>query len=117
MTNIDYEGIDKMNLVKIIPKQQHTYFEDKANEILSKYDVKNPYDIGLYNIIGTYKNLKVFFMNQNSKVVLRKNIAIIIVNEKLSSIEKRLELAEEFCHYILHLGNQLNYSSNYKINK
>ncbi|MBS4535181.1 ImmA/IrrE family metallo-endopeptidase [Clostridium sp. D2Q-14] len=106
-----------MTLADLLPKQHINYLQDKANEILGINKINKIYDINLDIIIEKYKNIKVINLNQDSKTILKRNKAIIIINNNLDYREYRQELAEEFCHALLHIGNQINYSKNVCLTK
>lgn len=106
-----------MLLAELLPNMHRSYLEDKAEYILKQNNVKYPQDINLEQIIQNYKNIKVFYMKQDSKTIIKKNKIIIIVNNTLSYREQRQELAEEFCHALLHLGNQINYFNTINLDK
>lgn len=111
-------GNDRMILGDFIPNQQTNYLENKANEILLDNFIEHPYEIDLETIIDiNYKNIKVFYSNQDSKVIIKRNMAVIIVNDRLEYRKQREELAEEFCHFLLHCGNQINYKYNIVLDK
>ncbi len=105
-----------MNLSKLIPYQNKNYLQDKANSILYINKILNPF-VELDKIIEKYKNIKVVQLNQDSKTILKKNKAIIIINDKLEYREYREQLAEEFCHALLHMGNQFFYDNEITLNK
>ncbi len=107
-----------MILENIIPKQLTNHLEEKANKILIKHNIKYPYEIDLEAIIhNNYKNIRVFYSNQDSKTIIKKNMAIIVINNNLNYREQHQELAEEFCHVRLHCGNQINYKYNIILDK
>lgn len=107
-----------MILEKLIPDQQTSFIEDKANAILMENYIEHPYEIDIETIIDiNYRNIKVFYADQDSKVIMKKNMAIIIVDNRLEYKKQREELAEEFCHVLLHCGNQINYKHNIILDK
>lgn len=106
-----------MILEKLIPKQQSNHLEDKANQILKRNNIKHPYEIDLEAIINKYKNIRIFYSNQDSKTIIKRNMAIIIINNNLEYKKQRQELSEEFCHTLLHCGNQINYQHDIILDK
>ena len=102
----------------LIPEQQTNYLEYKANRILMDNYIEHPYEIDIETIIDiNYENIRVFYANQDSKVIIKRNMAIIIVDNGLEYIKQREELAEEFCHVLLHCGNQTNYKHSIILDK
>lgn len=107
-----------MILERLIPDQQTSFIEDKANNILINNYIEHPYEIDIETIIDiNYENIRVFYADQDSKVIMKKNMAIIIVDNRLEYRKQREELAEEFCHVLLHCGNQINYKHNIILDK
>ncbi len=116
---IDKQGgkLKYMQLSNLIPSQNTSYLEDKANSILKNNGIKHPWEIDIEKIVQQYHNIKFFYMNCDSKTIIKKNKAIIMVNSNLSYNEKRQQLAEEFSHALLHLGNQLTYYNDIYLDK
>jgi Zn-dependent peptidase ImmA (M78 family) len=106
-----------MQLANLIPNQHVNFLEDKANEILKNHSISKPWEIDIEKIVQSYKNIKFFYMNYDSKTILKRNRAIILIDNKLSYKEKREQLAEEFSHVLLHLGNQINYCNSLYLDK
>lgn len=105
-----------MNLTQFIPKQNKNYLQDKANSILYSNKILNPH-VSLDKIIEKHKNIKVIQLNQDSKTILKKENAIIIINVNLEYRKYREQLAEEFCHVMLHMGNQFFYDNEITLDK
>ncbi|ABR48540.1 protein of unknown function DUF955 [Alkaliphilus metalliredigens QYMF] len=95
-------------LAHILPQTNINYLEEKANFILDKHTIKYSFETNIYCILDQYRNIKVFHLNQGSKTIIKKNKAIILLDSQLPPREERQELAEEFCHALLHLGNQID---------
>lgn len=115
--------------------QLHTVtdnWEEKANKVLSNFDYSYPDEIDMFDICWRYgikvmplappfidnsfdyqsiKHLKAFSI---PKSVGRRGT--IFIKEDLDHIEKKLLLAEEFCHIYSHYSSQLT-TSKYHINK
>ncbi|GIN71285.1 hypothetical protein J14TS2_17600 [Bacillus sp. J14TS2] len=99
------------------------YWEERANKVLSHFTYKYPDEIDLYDICWRYgirikpldphyvegyetiKHLKAFsvpsFKQRRGKIYLKPG---------LDGIEKKLLLAEEFCHLYSHFQTQLDIS-------
>ncbi len=107
-----------MLLGEIIPKQQTNYLEEKANSILRNNYIEHPFEIDIETIIDiNYRNIRVIYTNQDSKAIIKRNMAVIIVDNRLEYRKQREVLAEEFCHVLLHCGNQINYKHNIILDK
>lgn len=101
-----------------LPHLNTNHLEIKANDILINNNIKHPNDIDLEKLIyEKYKNIRVFYSNQDSVVLMKKNKAVIIINNNLDPKKQRQELAEEFCHVLLHSGNQIEYQHDIVLDK
>ncbi|MDK2920157.1 MAG: hypothetical protein PWQ37_2890 [Candidatus Petromonas sp.] len=106
-----------MQLSDLIPSQNTNFLEDKANIILRNNKISKPWEIDIEKIIQGYKNIRFFYIDSDSNTIIKKDKALILINNKLNYKEKREELAEEFSHALLHLGNQLNYHNSLYLDK
>ncbi|KNF09326.1 putative Zn peptidase [Gottschalkia purinilytica] len=106
-----------MTLEDLIFKQHPNHLEDKANLILIENNINYPWEINLEQIISKYKNITLLYANQCSKTIIRKNKSIIVMDNRLPFKEHRQELAEEFCHVLLHCGNQAEYIKSILLDK
>lgn len=79
--------------------------------------MNSPCDIKLENFIQDYNSIKLFYMDQQSKTIIKKNKSIIVIDNRLDPRSKRQELTEEFCHALLHMGNQFNYCNTINMEK
>jgi Zn-dependent peptidase ImmA (M78 family) len=111
-----------MELQKCIIKTD--YWEQRANRVLSHFDSKHPDEIDLYNICWRYgvkiKPLDSDFIDPNINYESIKHLkafsvpkskahrGTIYLKPDLEAIEKKLILAEEFCHCYSHFSSQLN---------
>lgn len=97
-----------MLLENLLPEQNTSHLEDRADLILLRNNMANHNEINIEKLISNYKNIRLHYMDQDSTTIIRNNKAIIIINNNLCNRKQREELAEEFCHVLLHCGNQLN---------
>ena len=102
--------------------RHHTdYWEERADKVLSHFHYTYPDEIDLYDICWRYgirvlpldspsiegiainKHLKAFSIPKD-----RARRGTIFIKEGLDAIEKKLLLAEEFCHLYAHHQSQLS---------
>ncbi|RKD20998.1 hypothetical protein BEP19_15050 [Ammoniphilus oxalaticus] len=108
-----------------LKQQIHTdYWEERANKVLSHFNYNFPDEIDMYDICWRYgiriMPLDYPFLDQYVQLESIENLdafsipkekgrrGIIFIREDLNSIEKKLLLAEEFCHIYSHHTSQLN---------
>jgi Zn-dependent peptidase ImmA (M78 family) len=104
------------------------YWEERANKVLTNFSFMHPDEIDMYEIIRRYgmiikpldpnyfegdydSSLKAFSIPKE-----KGRRGLIYLNPELDPIEKKLILAEEFCHLYAHYHNQL-FESKLIINK
>lgn len=112
-------------------KISNDFWEERANKVLSHFNYKYPDEIDIYDICWRYgiiikpldcnytddvdydsiKHLKAFSIPKK-----KGRRGIIYIQPDLDAIEKKLLLAEEFCHIYSHHSNQL-YMDKHYINK
>ncbi len=107
------------------------YWEERANKVLSHFSYNNPDEIDLYDICWKYgirvKPLESEFVDQVEYESINHLKAFSIPSTKnrrgtiylkpgLEAVEKKLILAEEFCHIYSHYQSQLS-SSQFEIAK
>lgn len=99
------------------------FWEERANKVLSHFNYNHPHEINIHEIcwrygikilpldkylIAPYTNyeninhLKAFSIPQS-----KGRRGLIFIKDNLNSIEKKLLLAEEFCHIYAHHSSQL----------
>lgn len=109
-----------MQLGQLLPKTTHDYWEERAEKVLSHFNIKYPDEIDIYEICRRY-GIKIMPLD---KPFLEKDIdeglkafsiagqkgrrGVIYLRPGLDAIEKKLLLAEEFCHIYAHHISQLN---------
>lgn len=115
-----------------IQNEQTDEWEKRANKVLSHFNWSNPDEIDLYDICWRF-GVKIkpfeseFFDEEVSFESVNYLDAIsipskkgrrgtIYLNPHLNALEKRLILAEEFCHCYAHYSSQLDMDHHY-INK
>lgn len=98
------------------------YWEERANKVLSHFNHKFPDEIDIYEIINRY-GIIIKPLDQNycdfdigdmkafSVPKKKGRRGIVYIKPELDSIEKKLLLAEEFCHLYAHHTNQISASS------
>ena len=106
-------------------RKPHTdYWEERAEQVLSHFHYTSPDEINIYDICWRYgirilpldypfmdgsteweaiHNLKAFSVPKN-----RGRRGTIFIREGLNEIEKKLLVAEEFCHLYAHHSPQLS---------
>lgn len=116
-----------MQLTKSKIKSDH--WEQQANKVLSHFKYKNPDEIDMYDICWRYgisiKPLELDFIDMHLNYDSIKHLkafsvpkpkarkGTIFLRSDLDAVEKKLLLAEEFCHCYSHYANQLNLDKHY----
>lgn len=108
-----------MQLSKIQTVSDH--WEERANKVLSHFSYKNPDEIDLYDICWRYgiriKPLDPNYVEGYETIKYLKAFSVpspkgrrgkIFLKPGLDGIEKKLLLAEEFCHLYSHFQSQLD---------
>lgn len=105
-----------MEFFKILTSVHDTW-EDKANKVLTNFNFKYPDEIDMGYICWKY-GIKILPNGNNStySVPTEGRKGIIFIQEGLDYIDKRIVLAEEFCHLYGHYSNQLRMKE-FEINK
>lgn len=80
--------------------------EDRANKILDQLGIQTPVDLNLRKIAKHFR-IPVIFRPENSSAQRFGDKYLIIVDKRLSLEKRREQLAEEICHCLLPMGNQL----------
>lgn len=118
-----------MQLIKMLPRLKcNDYWEERADKVLSHFHFRYPDEIDMYEICWRY-GIKIKPLDEHYCDVLvdgdTKAFSIpqntgrrgtIYLKPDLDAIEKKLLLAEEFCHLYAHHRNQLTAHKN-EINK
>lgn len=104
-----------MNWRIILQHIPYHHLEDKANQILEQFTINSPQDMNLRKIAKHFK-IPVHFLSENSNAQRFGDKYLIIIDNRLSLPERREKLAEEICHCLLPMGNQL-LQSKWEINK
>jgi len=102
-------------------------WEERANKVLSHFNYQHPDEIDLYDICWRYgiliKPLEEDFLSHGTNYESIKHLkafsipkakarrGTIYIKPELESIEKKLILAEEFCHCYAHFSSQLHMDS------
>jgi Zn-dependent peptidase ImmA (M78 family) len=107
-----------MLLKQLLPNTKTDYWEERAETVLSHFRFKHPDEIDIYEIcrrygikIKPYDN--VFYPDVLDSTIKAKAIptkdrrGIIYIQPGLNAIDKKLLLAEEFCHIYAHHQNQM----------
>lgn len=106
---------------------KHTSLDDwerRANKVLSHFHLNHPDEIDMYDICWRYgvviKPLEIDFIEPNLSYEAIKHLkaysipksqarkGTIYLKPGLDALEKKLILAEEFCHCYAHFSSQLN---------
>jgi Zn-dependent peptidase ImmA (M78 family) len=108
-----------LQLRKLLPSTLSDYWEERANKVLSHFQINYPDEIDMYEICRRY-GIKIkpldpnFYDGDISNDLKGLSIAtegrrgLIYIKSELDPIEKKLILAEEFCHIYAHYLNELN---------
>lgn len=107
-----------MLLKHLLPDTKSDYWEERAETVLSHFNFQSPDEIDMSEIcrrygikIKPYDN--VFYPGILDSTIKAKAIptkgrrGIIYIQPGLNAIDKKLILAEEFCHIYAHYQNQL----------
>lgn len=114
-----------MYLMQLTNYITHTdEWEKRANKVLSHFNYQQPDEIDMFDICWKYgvviKPLEVDFLDRNINYETIKHLkafsvpkgkgrrGTIYLRPELEAIEKKLLLAEEFCHCYSHFSPQLN---------
>lgn len=112
-----------MQLVENIRGFRSDYWEERANKVLSHFNYAYPDEIDIYDICWQYgvqiKPLdEHFFPGEITDELKAFSIpkakdrrGVIFIRPELDALEKKLLLAEEFCHVYAHQINQLHTDS------
>ncbi|AQS55265.1 ImmA/IrrE family metallo-endopeptidase [Novibacillus thermophilus] len=104
-----------MELFKMLTSINDTW-EDKANSVLSNFNFRYPDEIDMGYICWRY-GIKLLPTEESSySIPSEGRKGIIFVQHDLDHINKRIVIAEEFCHLYNHYSNQLG-KKDYEINK
>ncbi|MGG0718731.1 ImmA/IrrE family metallo-endopeptidase [Robertmurraya massiliosenegalensis] len=111
-----------MQIRELIVKSDH--WEQQANKVLSHFNYKHPDEIDMYDICWRHgvsvKPLESDFLDPQLNYESIKHLkafsipkpkarkGTIYLRPELNSVEKKLLLAEEFCHCHSHYSSQLN---------
>lgn len=106
-----------MELGDLLPAQNHNFLEERATEILKQNNIKTIEDIDIENIVLAQPRTMIFYMHQRSKTIINKNMSLLIIDKRLDPLTRKIQLAEEFCHSILHAGNQCTYLGSWMLDK
>jgi len=114
-----------MQLGQLLPKTKNDYWEERANKVLSHFTYKYPDEIDMYEICWRY-GIRIMpldkpFLEENVdegikafSIPGKKNRhGVIYLRPGLNAIEKKLLLAEEFCHIYAHHISQLATDSSF----
>lgn len=109
-----------MQLGQLLPKTTHDYWEERAEKVLSHFNYKYPDEIDMYEICWRY-GIKIMpldkpFLDEEVPEGIKAcsfpgkkgRRGVIYLRSGLDAIEKKLLLAEEFCHIYAHYISQLN---------
>ncbi|PAE20544.1 hypothetical protein CHH80_11065 [Bacillus sp. 7504-2] len=104
-------------------------WETRANKVLSRFNYNYPDEIDMYDICWKYgisvKPLESDFVDSSVNYDSIKHLkafsvpkpnarkGTIFLRSDLDAVEKKLLLAEEFCHCYSHYANQLNLDKHY----
>ncbi|BAQ11490.1 hypothetical protein OXB_3020 [Bacillus sp. OxB-1] len=115
-----------IQIIQLQPRQQHTdYWEERAEKVLSNFNLKYPDEIDIAHICWLYGikilPLDVPFLEycdvelENLEGVKAYSVpkeddrqGTIFLKENLPHVERKLLIAEEFCHLYAHYSPQLN---------
>jgi Zn-dependent peptidase ImmA (M78 family) len=116
-----------MQLMNYIEKTDE--WEQRAYKVLARFNWNNPDEIDMYDICWRYgvniKPLDVPFLEDNIDYQSIKHLkafsvpkskarrGTIYLDPGLNTIEKKLILAEEFCHVYSHFNSQLDMDKHY----
>jgi Zn-dependent peptidase ImmA (M78 family) len=95
-----------MNWTHILQQIPFHHLEDRANQILDALKIQSPEQLNLRKIARYFK-FPVHFRPENSSAQRFGDNYLIIVDSRLTLEERREKLAEEICHCLLPMGNQL----------
>lgn len=108
-----------MQLGQLLPKTTHDYWEERANKVLSHFNYQYPDEIDMYEICWRY-GIRIMpldkpFLDEEvpdgikavSFPFKKGRRGVIYLRPGLNAIEKKLLLAEEFCHIYAHHFSQL----------
>jgi Zn-dependent peptidase ImmA (M78 family) len=117
-----------MQLRNIMPRTHNDLWEERADKVLSHFNYTEPDEIDLYEICQKYgmkiKPLdKHFYDGEISPGIKALSIpkdkgrrGTIYLLPDLDHVEKKIILAEEFCHLYSHYANQLTLKE-YEVNR
>lgn len=108
-----------MLLKRFIPRATSDYWENRANKVLSHFNYKEPDEIDIYDICWRYGvRIKPLDTNYYPREIpddckalsipTAGRKGIIYIQPELDPIDKKIILAEEFCHLYAHNINQVN---------
>ncbi|WCK55385.1 ImmA/IrrE family metallo-endopeptidase [Aneurinibacillus sp. Ricciae_BoGa-3] len=108
-----------MNLSQLLPKKPISYWEERANKVLLHFNFKHPDEIDIEEICYRYgvkiMPLDEIFcpemvdkpLNAFSIPSTKGRRGIIFIRPGLNPIDKKILLAEEFCHIYAHHVSEL----------
>lgn len=109
-----------MHLENFLPKTFHDYWEERAEKVLSHFHYRYPDEIDMYEICWRY-GIRIMpldkpFLDEEVPEGIKAcsfpgkkgRRGVIYLRSGLDAIEKKLLLAEEFCHIYAHHISQLN---------
>jgi Zn-dependent peptidase ImmA (M78 family) len=98
--------VEIMQWTQILYRLPSHYLEDRANQILDELIIQSPEDLKLRRVARHFE-IPVYYMPENSSAMRFGEKYLIIVDNRLIHEERRERLAEEICHCLLPMGNQL----------
>lgn len=114
-----------MHLGQLLGKNTPDFWEDRAEKVLSHFPYQYPDEIDMYEICAKY-GIKimplepVFFdgeiydeMKSFARPLNKGRRGIIYLKPGLDAVDKKIIMAEEFCHIYAHHVNQLGISPTY----
>lgn len=96
-----------MNWTQILYRLPSHYLEDRANQILDELFIHSPEDLNLRRVARHF-GFPVHFLPHSSSAQRFGKKYLIVVDSRLTLEERRERLAEEICHCLLPMGNQLH---------
>lgn len=112
-----------MQLGQLLPTTKSDYWEERAEAVLSHFNFQSADEIDIFEICRRYgiKILPFDFYEGNIKGGIkafsipkkRGRRGLIYIRPGLNAIEKKLLLAEEFCHIYAHHTSQIGMDKQY----